>query len=1170
MFANQAAFAHNVGAMAGISPGGMAPLSMPSFGGIGYGGQELGFSTVTSPGGVGSAMVGGLGSAIPGVAAGMSLAGGMGFLGSMGGYLDPVTGVGRSFMGGMAGGSGLGAIGAGVRAAAMPALGYYAAYKGLSHIGENIYGGAQNISQVGGMAQQYFGPQYGGAGSRPGGFMARGQVQEITSILHEIAGQDTMTSMRDLKRLMDQAGQFGMLTGISSASEFKDKFKRIVGQAKQVAEILGTTIEEGMGTMSSFKQMGMWTTQDVMGGAMAMKMVGPQGRGALLQTMQAGAQMSHAMGGSLAAGAALGRNQFLNVQAAQTAGVLSPEMIQEYTGGIGGVEGQQILAERLTGMMQSMTQTPIGRLSMAGLGEMRDGKFTGRINKDLMQRFQRGEITVGELQRLGSKNASTREGAASFTYRQEQLGQEMMGQGGIEMVGSMFQAGLERAGFGGASDEIQGLMLQKMYGLNRRDAQMMQRLVRDIPRMQEQRSRRELAALQDSLRQLDERRNKSWQGLKDVVTHAFEETMERPLQELGESLSTKLNESLDSATDYLLGRTRQMNLTDQERLRMMYQSGGRVGSQAGVGSFLASSMQSNFGSTSPVERMRNSGVFSGASNALASAFGFETGAGTRARMLRESGAQLSQGTGAAGEILVSNAGGLDAVISMDEARRVTEDIRRRGSGATGASDLFKSGRTGPAVNEALGKIKNAYSTMLSDVTVRDKLKKMQKEMSPTKYAQEVLSLLRRYGGDVDGALKVLQNFSLDGRKSLEEVGLDALTVVQNDQSWRSNNLAVDFGEISSRTGASMQQLLTDGEAFSKEVDANVKEIMSSLRGGMSFEQASDLAGPMASDSRIQSLMQGQDIGVSETELRTALTEKGQVSEQLRQFLKDGGTVVDPSKYPDLHAAMQKDSTIDKIVSSVRGGGASKGAVGNLSTLMGGKVAAQAISGIGQSAKAELGRLGAGGPASLREVLGMFSKAGDTADFDLFEKARGRAQDAAKELDDSAVKKLRALGGPVADHMADLAEVSRLKLAGLTGEEARRKIRAAGLEDERMGLEVVNPELAKKLEELLGSKNVIGKDQEATIKSALEHFEKTAGLSGSKAAAENAQEQLMANLKGFVGANEAFVLAVKEAVPALKDVTVEKITTAARNISENKATGGGSSGKGFFSTIFGGN
>jgi hypothetical protein len=609
MFNNQAQYAHQVGATMGFVPpaggGGMvAPSFGPSYAHRAWGGQDFGVASYNAPGGLGAAMTTGIGGAIPGVAAGMSLAGGFGLMGRMGGYLDPFTGVGRAFAAGAGtsglfgtvggignafatGGmrAGLGMVGGGLAAAALPLAGYAALGYGISTVGENIAQGARNIAQVGTAAQQFIGPSYGTVGARPGGGLPRAEIQGIVSALHEIAGQDVMTTMESVKRLMQQASQMGMLTGVTDANTFKQKFTRIVDQVKNVAKIMGTTLEEAAPLLGQMQSIGLWRASDILGTASALQQVPPQARGAMMGAMQAGAMGSWQQGGTLAAGANLARNQFLNLQAAMRSGAMTNEQLMEFTGGVGGSEGLQMMATQMTGTMQRLGRVPVGRALMAGLGEMVEGRFTGRIDPRRLAQFQAGQMSMDEVLSQGYGRTRTREAAASFTFRSDQLGQDLASQGGMELVGQALNQVMQRAGYGRASEEIRGLFLQNILGMNQREAQQWLDLTKRLPQIMENKTRRERDQLRDQFRRIDELQNRSWEGLKRAIAHRWEEGVKRPLQELAEGLSTAMNERFDAVTDLIYGRQYGFQTSTTGRLREIISGRGGRGA-AGYGQAL--------------------------------------------------------------------------------------------------------------------------------------------------------------------------------------------------------------------------------------------------------------------------------------------------------------------------------------------------------------------------------------------------------------------------------------------------------------------------------------------------------------------------------------------------------------------------------------------------------
>ena len=278
MFSNSAQYAHQISGTHGIGSAQMgggqsnpypAPPSYASTAGF------------TAGDNFGAKVAGGLGAAPAGVLGGMSMAGA--FMGGPMGVLDPFRTVGGAFMrgagglGGLTGGGirgGMAALGGGALAAAAPAAAMYAGYKAVSSMGESIQEGAQNFAQVGGMANQHFGSQFGQSGARPGGGMSRSGIQATVGVLEELTSGDMMTTMDSLKKLMDQAGQMGMLAGITNADQFKQRFKGMVTQVKEIAKVMGTSLEDAAPLFGQMQQMGVWSTKDVMGTANALGSVG--------------------------------------------------------------------------------------------------------------------------------------------------------------------------------------------------------------------------------------------------------------------------------------------------------------------------------------------------------------------------------------------------------------------------------------------------------------------------------------------------------------------------------------------------------------------------------------------------------------------------------------------------------------------------------------------------------------------------------------------------------------------------------------------------------------------------------------------------------------------------------------------------------------------------------
>lgn len=608
MFHNQAVAAQNVSRMHGIMPvGGQQGQPMPnpfpaeSFAPT-Y--SQQGFKNWNYSPDIGARMAGGMGMAIP-AAAGMVSLGGM-FMGGRAAMMDPFTGVARAFRAGTGaaagagiqgtlgtigsafrtGGLGTGArvLGGGLAAGAAAAVPYYLAGKAISTVGENIYAGAQDVQQVGQMAQQYMDPAWGQAGSRRGGQRGRGQIRNMVNVLRDISSEDVMTDMESLKRVMDQAGRSGMLSGVQDVSQFKKRFKGIVEKTKEVAKAMGTSLEEAMPLMRQMGQMGMWTAKDIMGTTRAIQAAGPGGAQQMMGAMQTGAQQSMQMGGSARAGASLGRDLFRTMQAATRSGAISREQMFEFTGGATGAEGQRIAAQRTMGIMQKFGQTSMGQLMLAGLGETKENRrgeqvFTGRMDEERMEQFRRGELSVEQLQQRGQQvTQGSRESAASFSFNRERMGQEMLSQGGIGTMHSALQRVLEKA-MPNAGENVRKMLTQKVLGVSSREVEMISKLADEQGRIRDQQARENERVINEQMRRLEERQFRSWDGLKDVIGQSWDQTVQ-PLRDFGADLATGLGETTDKLINTITGRTKQIAMGGQERLRLFRQSMQQKAGQA--------------------------------------------------------------------------------------------------------------------------------------------------------------------------------------------------------------------------------------------------------------------------------------------------------------------------------------------------------------------------------------------------------------------------------------------------------------------------------------------------------------------------------------------------------------------------------------------------------------
>ncbi len=1111
-----------------------------------YGPQDMGpLGAVRSPGGFGAMMAGGMaGAAVP-IAETLAFSAAMPM---MGGAFSAGAGfAGQGFMGTMRGAAGLGlrggaaAMGGGLAAAALPIGALVAASSAANYAGGQVYQGAQNIAQVGAMSNQYFGPAYGQSGALPGGQHSRGFVRNISSVLHEIAGDDTMSSMQDLKRVMDRAGQMGLLTGISSPGEFKAKFSKMVGQVKDLAQVLGTSLEEAMPLFGQMNQMGLWRASDVMGTAGAMRAVGSAAAPQLLQTMQSSAQRSFQMGGSLGSGAALGRNQFLNINEAVRSGVFSNEAVVQLTGGTGGVEGQRMLADRVSALVQQTGRRPIGRLAMAGLAEIDDGTFTGRVDQERLQEFISGNISIGDLQRRGMGATRSRQGAASFTARQDMLSQNVMASGGMELMGAMTRTTLDRAGFGGASEEIQQLMIERLMGVGSRDAQILQRLMSRMPELMDRRLDRSKAALEDAFRSADDKMNRSFEGLSQALGDAMENEVGRPFQEFGEELSTVINERTDALSRFITGRQTQMRVGRGERMRLL--AAGRTGRLSNLTSFgnvgRVGRDYVDPGGVLPrlTEGLRRRGL----GGTLGNLFGHDLSG--RGRLLQDLGLETQEqwsgvfGIGSAVDANRAVVGTADLEGFVPTATnaaiaRTVQLAQRRNNPNTGVGDFF-----GGEVAGDLGRLREVYQSTL--INEGRRLEGMNEGVtSASARRRNVLSLMME-NDDARGVFGRLNQARTARDANMTQTGLDALSLI-NRGSAENEAIARELGFVNNlRSSAGRESIRGDALDLAYRGFRNERGVTRrSIKEGTAY-----------------TVKQFDDVGLSKDQLRAVL--EGENTLDLRDFMESamGAGSRDFAQYlPESlrGAAADPNNPLFEVIQQFAGATPE-----NRQRLLRGFNLTAAVkhaevneANIGRLkgvAGKDLARLGGvrGLRSSTRRSLeGLLERIGSGSQ-ESVEAGLQAARDLAGGLSGEEVAALRSSGTGFGRQIAALASVGTLGRAGMREDAFRQEMNKKLGGDALFSLQQMNPGAYADAMKFFSRSGGDGKESLSGAElGALRDILKTSNVldpvntQGSRATQQEQLTTLADQLRTYTTANEKFVIAVNAALPELQDKAMD--------------------------------
>ncbi len=477
--------------------------------------------------------------------AGLGIAGGMGMMGSFGKVFDPFSMGAAAFRGAGAMGMGMGG-----RLAA-GALGFGAVAAPMAMAGHAIGQMAEGGHEQAGIEQVLSRFQFANSNSRTSRGFTRQDSMQIGNMVRELAHiPDMLTSVGELTKIMDRIGQMGLMNGVRDANQFQEKFKQTLGTIKDVARIMGTTLEGAAETFGEARRSGFYSQNDVVKNAINRQVTSGltgMSQGQVGQLQQMGAQMGFATGGSRAAGAKNITRTAQTLGLMNRTGMLSDDQIAELTGEEGGA-GIQSMAASLTEAGYKMSQSSLGSAMTAALGQVKDGRFTGQMDADLVERVRRGDIGKGELMKLARQKTAGRTGKLSFSAHRGRLTSEMVGAVGAEGIGMELGNILGERGFD--NPDAQNLVMQR-YGVDERQAEQIMAMGRmgstgELQSRQGQEAKR-------AGRSAYMAENFSWDAIKKKIETRIESVTSEPFKQMGVSIRNSIASRWDSFIDDVTG-----------------------------------------------------------------------------------------------------------------------------------------------------------------------------------------------------------------------------------------------------------------------------------------------------------------------------------------------------------------------------------------------------------------------------------------------------------------------------------------------------------------------------------------------------------------------------------------------------------------------------------------
>lgn len=495
--------------------------------------------------------------------------------------LDPVSlglraGMGASRLGlgfGAAGAVGLGV--AGLTGGALMGAGYAA---------NQFIGGAQQQQAFNSSMNSVFrfANPYGGHGFGRQGLGDIGGMLRQMSTEQGPAGQ--MIGFEELGRLASNMGRMGMAQGVRDAKEFSDKFREMVKTVKQIAESMGTSLEEAQKMMSAMRSSGVFGQNQAAQFAQRVRLgaaAGGMATSELTGMMSVGSQISRMVGGRGRAGAAGGIETITNIGVAQQMGLISEEDIYNVTG-LTGAEGRRAMATRQMEQSAQFLRGGLGRRFLASIA----GK-NGSLDAASVEEYLAGSVGTERTIEMYNRNLS-RVGRADFIRNEGRLRGAALEQfGGLAPMIAM-KSWLDERGLNVNEDNDRAMIfMQRQLGMGNDEAEMMLRQVRELPNLMRQ--RRFAAGDDDYMQRMAVKKSQS--GLSGIK-HKFEKAradVNAVLQQAGaefyDSMSEGIEQFVNRLTDSYVKETR----TDVAGAFRSMMSGGALGTAAasttfGVGS----------------------------------------------------------------------------------------------------------------------------------------------------------------------------------------------------------------------------------------------------------------------------------------------------------------------------------------------------------------------------------------------------------------------------------------------------------------------------------------------------------------------------------------------------------------------------------------------------------
>lgn len=495
---------------------------------------------------------------------------------------------------------GIGAVGGG--------LGVGAGFMVGGHITGQMMQGAQEQAGIYSTLGQF---NFSNPMSRTGRGFDRNNAKAIADFTREMAHMpELMTSMSELNRIMSGLGGMGVMNGLRDAKEFNRKFQESIHTLKDMAKIMQTSMEGAMQFFQEAKRSGIYDKMGMQQNAFQRQMVaGVTGmnQNQIGQLQYAGSQMSFGMGGSRRSGAMHALRTASQIGLANEMGVFGENGIEELTGA-GGAEGIGIMSQMFTQAGYAMSRSSLGTAMTLAAGAVdKSGRFTGKMDEDVIKRIRSGGISKDELLSMAHKKIDGNRGAKiSFAAHRDHLTAEMASSVGVEGMAMELQDIIGERGFKGP--DVMNLVMQR-YRVDEKTANAVIKYMDKLPDIQRETGMRGQVEGRRLAESSMRNENFSVDALKRKFHHKLDSTFSAPFRKWGADLSHSVSSYVEDFLDGFLER-KSVEISERTSKTVAAAMSGSAGAKQAVAKEIAS--LTSFGMGNSAGRDRTYGKLAGA------------------------------------------------------------------------------------------------------------------------------------------------------------------------------------------------------------------------------------------------------------------------------------------------------------------------------------------------------------------------------------------------------------------------------------------------------------------------------------------------------------------------------------------------------------------------------